>query len=126
MGVRQNGASEIQKINESIQIKIDSDCSQIEQTSNINELSCQEISLEMDENILVDHDLSNSIVEKQSLVDEELNAKIIEGTSNINELSFQEMPIDLDENILVDHDLSHSIIEKTKKQSLVDEEINVL
>lgn len=57
-----DGASEIQKINESIQIEIDSGCSQIEQTSNINELSCQEIPLEMDENILVDHDLSNVIV----------------------------------------------------------------
>lgn len=71
-----DGASEIQKINESIKIKIDSGCSQIEQTSNINELSFQEIPLEIDENILVDHDLSNGITEKtekQSLVDEEIN-----------------------------------------------------
>lgn len=83
-------ASEIRKINESIQIKIVSGCRQVERTSNTNELSFQGIPVELDENILVDHDLSHGIVEKQSLVDEEINANMIEETSNINEFSFQE------------------------------------
>ncbi|KAL4098376.1 hypothetical protein QTP88_023001 [Uroleucon formosanum] len=52
----EDGASEIQNINESLQIEIDSG-----------------IPTELDENILVNHDLSHGIVEKQSLVDEEIN-----------------------------------------------------
>ncbi|KAL4153192.1 hypothetical protein QTP88_001025 [Uroleucon formosanum] len=117
----EDGASEI--LNECLKIEIDSGCSQVEQTSNTNELSFQGIPVKLDENILIDHDLSHGIVEKQSLVDEETSAKMIEGTSNTNEFSFQGIPVVLDENILVDHDLSHGIVEK---QSLVDEEINVL
>ncbi|KAL4141548.1 hypothetical protein QTP88_004173 [Uroleucon formosanum] len=98
-----DGASEI--LNEGLQI--DSGCSQVEQTSNTNELSFQGIPVKLDENILIDHDLSHGIVEKQSLVHEETSAKMIEGTSNTNEFSFQGIPIVLDENILVDHDLPH-------------------
>ncbi|KAL4098653.1 hypothetical protein QTP88_023213 [Uroleucon formosanum] len=117
----EDGASEI--LNEGLQIEIDSGCSQVEQTSNTNELSFQGIPVKLDKNILIDHDLSHGIAEKQSLVDEETSAKMIEGTSNTNEFSFQGIPVVLDKNILVDHDLSHGIVEK---QSLVDEEINVL
>ncbi|KAF0748691.1 zinc finger MYM-type protein 5-like [Aphis craccivora] len=55
-------------------------CSQVERTSNINELSFQEIPVALDENILVDRDLSH----EQAKLGNNLDITGIPKTANEN------------------------------------------
>lgn len=57
-----------------MKIESDSGSNQIEENTNINELSIQGVSANVDENILADHFSSHAVVEKQLLIDEEINA----------------------------------------------------